>query len=453
MMALVRLRPWIGSVLLLPALLAGCARYVPRPIKPAATASELSARRLDDPKLARFLAAMGHPERRWTITTLTFVAVYERPELRVAHAKYALARGALTSASAIPNPVLVLSPTYNAAAGLPSPIMIGPVIDFLISSFGARSASMAAARSDIAASRAAIQTVAWQERGRVRDALLGVWQTRMEARLAERSAVNATASLTVQSQRFTAGLVSAPELNLARLSAEQAHFAATEAVRRRRLAMARLAGAIGMPKSALRGIKLDLSVFNRSDAPADLPALARAALVDRPAVRAALARYAAAQDRLRAAIDRQYPAFTIGPGYHYDQGDNKFILALSLPLPVFNQNQGPIAIARARRRLAGAQFQAVQQRVLDQIVIARTDWRASEAADHAAEQAVRTAERAEGEAKRAFHAGATGRLRLLGARQAAILARQNALVAQTQARVALGQLEDALHHRFFGGQI
>lgn len=439
---------WIG-LLVLPAMLAGCARYVPRPIHPQAAAAHLAARRFDDPGLLRFLRAMGRSSPRWTVGTLTLVALYERPDLPIATAQYEIARGGTISAAAIPNPVLDLSPTYDTAAGLPSPVKVGPIVSFLVGSFGARSANVAAARADVAAARTAISTTAWRERARVRDALLSLWRARRRARLAQ-AARRVDAEIgRVLEQRYAAGMISAPVLNEARLSAENAGFAATEARRQEALARSRLAAALGMPERALNGIRLDFAVFAHVRTPTDFAALGHAALVRRPSVQAALARYRAAQDRLRAAVDAQYPAFRIGPGYHYDQGANKFILALSLPLPVFNQNQGPIAIARARRRLAAAKFDAAQQRVLAQIETARADWRSSTATRLSAAKAARTADAEETGARQAFGAGATGRLRLLNARAVVVQAEENALVARGQELAALGRLEDALHHRFF----
>ncbi len=453
-MALLNFKKFSGLALLLPALCAGCARYAARPISPVASATALSARRLNDPKLLQFLAAMGHPasasaDRRWNIGALTLVAVYERPDLKIADATYALARGGLTTAAALPNPVLGLSPSYNATTPFPSPWKIGPVISFLVTSFGARSASVKAAQAEIAAAREAIATASWQERARVRNALLAIWQARAQARLANRAAHYAGAALTLLSQRYAAGMISASVLTLQSLSAEQARFTAAEAVRRERLAWAGLATALGLPKAALDDVTLDLSAFDHIETPRDLADLTRQALAHRPAIQAALARYAGAQNRLRAAIDGQYPAFDIGPGYHYDQGDNKFLLTLALPLPIFNQNQGPIAMARAKRRLAAAQFDAAQQRVLAEIDTASADWRASRDVTIAAQRALRSARRSETSAFTEFQTGATGRLRLVLANQTAILARQNALTAKLQARTALGRLEDALHHQFF----
>ncbi|MDD2862619.1 MAG: TolC family protein [Acidiphilium sp.] len=437
------------AAMLLAATLAGCARYVPRPIDPATAATRLAARRLDDPALLRFLAAMGDAAPRWGIGTLTLVAVFERPDLRIAVANREIAQGGLIAATALPNPTLGLSPTYNTGTSLPSPIKIGPIVDFVIGSFGARAADAAAARARIAAARAAIRTAAWHERARVRDALLAVWQARAGAAIADQAARTAAASRRVLAQRFAAGMIAAPLLTSGQITAEQARFAATEAARRTSLAMTRLAAAIGMPVAALDGVRLDLAAFDTAPPTGDVAALARAALIDRPSVRAALEQYRAAQDRLRAAIDRQYPGFTIGPGYHYDQGDNKFLLALSVPLPVFNQNQGPIAIARAERRRAAARFDAAQERVLAMIDRARADLRTSDAALRSADRSAAGADRAAEAAAQAFRAGASGRLGLLGAQQASIVARQEALVARGQDLAAIGRLEDALHHRFF----
>lgn len=433
------------------AALSGCARYHARPIDAGRSAARLAARRLDDPRLDRFLAAMGHSAgQRWGLGALTLVAVYERPDLAIARANFSVARGGVVSASALPNPVLGLQPTYNATNPVPSPLKIGPIVSFLIDNFGARQAGVAAARERAAAARQAIATASWAERARVRDALLALWSARRGLELAKRNDALAGAAAAAIGQRFRAGMVSSVVRDQARLTAEQAGFARAEAERRKTLARAGLAAAAGLPDAALDGVSISTAAFDAPGAPGDIAGLMRTALVARPSVRAALARYRADQEDLRQAIDAQFPGVTIGPGYHYDQGANKFLLAVSLPLPVLNQNQGPIAVAKAKRRRAAARFQAAQLRVLDQIGRAEQDYRASVTAEAAAD---RIEARAAGQARAAhaaFRAGATGRVRLLGAEQADILARQNALTAKIQVRAALGRLEDGLHHRFFG---
>lgn len=433
------------------AALSGCARYHARPIDAGRSAARLTARRLDDPRLDKFLAAMGRkPEQRWGLGALTLVAVYERPDLAIARANFSVARGLVASASALPNPVLSLQPTYNATNGNPSPLKIGPLVSFLIDNFGARQAGIAAARERAAAARQVIATASWAERARVRDALLALWSARRGLELAKRNDALAGAAERTIDQRYRAGMVSSVARNQARLTAEQAGFSLAEAERRKSLARVGLAAALGLPDAALDGVSISTAAFDAPGAPGEMAGLVRTALVARPSVRAALARYQADQEDLRQAIDAQFPGVTIGPGYHYDQGDNKFLLAISLPLPVLNQNQGPIAVARAKRRRAAAQFQAAQLHVLDQVGRAERNYRASAVAEAEADRIAARARVQARAARAAYRAGATGRVRLLGAEQADILARQNALAAEIQVRTALGQLEDGLHHRFFG---
>lgn len=444
-----RMRAAIGLIGL--AALTGCARFQSRPIDTARTARLLLARRLDDPRLTRFLAAMGEPaDHRWGLRALTLVAVYNRPNLRIATASVAVAAGSLVTAQALPNPTLSISPTFNATNGSPSPLKIGPIVSFLIRSFGARQAGIAAAHNRLVAARQLIATAAWQTRARVRDALLGLWTAQNQVALARSDDNFASAVARAIDQRFRAGMVSSVVYDQSALVAEQAGFAAAQAARALAVARATLAGAVGVPATALIHIEISTAAFNHPAPPGRLAPLRQTALIKRPSVLAALARYRAAQQDLRAAIDSQFPGLSIGPGYHYDQGASKYILALALPLPILNQNQGPIAVARAQRRLAAAQLMAAQVHVLDQIGAAAVRYRASVTEARAARRITSQADGEVRAARSAYRAGATGRVRLLASEQAAVVARQNQLTAAIQRRTALGLLEDGLHHRFYG---
>mgnify|MGYP001041107940 CR=1 FL=1 len=54
-----------------------------------------------------------------------------------------------------------------------------------------------------------------------------------------------------------------------------------------------------------------------------------------------------------------------------------YSLSLNVELPIFNQNQGPIAEAEARRKGAGARFVALQGKVIDEMDRARAACRAA----------------------------------------------------------------------------
>ena len=440
---------------LLPALLvAACARYHAEPIDAAHTAQALTARRLSDARLVRFLGAMGvHPSGRWDLHALVLVAVYERPDLRIAHARYALARGGVIAAGEVPNPQLALAPTFDATPvqAIASPWTVGPVVDFLIDSFGARQAGVEAARDKADAAKTLIATAAWQERGAVRDAMLSLWLAKRRHRLAARAADLAGEARAILARRAQAGMVAQAVVAQATETAQRAGFAAAEARREVAIDRAKLAAASGLPAGALADATLSFRALAHPAAPGDLARLTRRALTHRPDVVAALAKYRASEATLRQAIDRQYPGFRIGPGYHYDEGANKFLIAFSIPLPLFNQNQGPIAEARARRALEAARFREVQQTALAAIDTAAADWRASVTAETAARDAAATAQARAHRARLAFEAGATGRLALVDAEHSAVLARQQTLSAEAQRLRALGHLADALQHRFFDG--
>jgi len=444
----VRAAKRLSVLLVLP--LAGCATYRARPIHPETSARALAARRLSDPRLLRFLAIEDHRAGppRWNLETLTLVATYERPDMPLATAELGAARAREITAAELPNPTLSLQPTYNTTTTVPSPWKVGPVVSFLIRSFGVRPALIARARAQAQAAREAIAATAWQLRGRVRGALLALWSAQRAAALSRRVLAVASRYQDAVAQRYRAGMVSAATLTAATLGEEQAQLAAAASERRLRLARAGLATALGVPVAALHDVSLDWEGISHPQRPGQLGPLIQAALIQRPDVLAALARYRASEADLRLAIARQYPFIDIGPGYHYDQGDNKFILAVSLPLPILNQNQGPIAQARAARRVAAAQFRATQAQVLGEIERAQTDWTASAAELASARQVRASAVNVLARRRSEFAAGQIGQLRLLGAEEAFVEAEQGSLAASMHERAALGELEAALHHPF-----
>lgn len=75
------------------------------------------------------------------------------------------------------------------------------------------------------------------------------------------------------------------------------------------------------------------------------------ALESRPDLEREMARVAQAEGFVDLQESRAIPNLTVGGGYNRDFGTNSFYLALQLPVPLFNRNQGNIgaALAGARR--------------------------------------------------------------------------------------------------------
>jgi outer membrane protein TolC len=353
--------------------LTGCAHFVSQPLAPAQTAVQLESQGLSDPGLRRFLEQnLGRtlpvwPLPEWNLTTLTLAAFYYQPSLAVARAQWGVSEAGVKTAGGRPNPTLTLLPGYDTTATVISHWLPLGSLDWPVETAGKRGKRIAGAQAQADSARWDIITTAWQVRANVRDTLLD-WQ------IAERRSVLLEQECALQAQivqrleqRAAAGEVARPELVTAQIARRRMESDRLAAQAQSSDARARLAGALGLGTAALAGIKV------AADLPADLPpALTapearRVALTTRSDIMGALADYAAAEDDWKLEIAKQYPDVHVNPGYQYNQGDNQWLLGVTLELPVLNQNQGPIAEAEARRKLAAAKFMALQAQVISQL--------------------------------------------------------------------------------------
>jgi outer membrane protein TolC len=452
-----------GWALLAPAaFLAGCAAWTPRPIEPAKVAAGFRARRLDDPGLRAYLAANlpGAATRaRGTLdlAALTLVAFYFHPDLDVARARVEVAEGGIVTAGGRPNPVVFLGPEYNAdslvTAGT-SPWLANVAIAIPIETAGKRGYRIERARHLTEAARLELADVVWRVRSQVRATLAEHLLARRELELLEAEEGIRAESVAVMEKRLAAGDVSRPDVDLAQAELASTHLAARTAQTRLAESRASLAHALGLPPAALDGVRL---VWPELDgvpaAPPALPAeLQRQGLVNRADVRRALAEYAAAEAQLRLEIARQYPDLQIGPGYKFDQGDNKFSIGVSLTLPILNRNEGPIAEAEGRRRELSARFLAIQSAAIGEIERALDRYGAVLAEAREAEAALAAQGAREQAAARALELGESDRLTLVGARLGRALAARARLEALRRAHAAAGALEDAVQ-RPLGGAV
>ncbi len=110
----------------------------------------------------------------------------------------------------------------------------------------------------------------------------------------------------------------------------------------------------------------------------------RHAVTHRADILAALADYAASEERVRLEVAKQYPDIKLGPGYKLDQTVNKWTLGIGFELPILNQHKGAIAEAEGRRAEAAARFFAVQARAIGEIDLALAVYRSARAKADAA---------------------------------------------------------------------
>ncbi len=432
-------------------LLASCATFHPRPVSPAKTALAFESRTLDNPDLRRFIeSSLRHqilpwPPVSWDFAALTLAAFYYSPDLDVVRARWATARAGVITAGERPNPSLTFAPEYatHSPAGV-SPWILASILDIPIETAGKRGYRIARAKRLSEAARLNIAAVAWQVRSRLRARLLDLYAAEQaETLLKEQVAVQEEL---VQSlgKRLVHGLISRPDLTQARISFDQTSVSLREAQKEAAQNRVRVAEALGLPAKALHQIDVTFDFLKQF--PKELPSLdvRRQALLSRPDILSVLSEYEAAQSALQLEIAKQYPNIVIGPGYKYDQGQNKWSIGISVSLPILNQNQGPIAEAEARRKESGANFIRLQATVIGEIDRALADYSGALQNLATAESLFATQKEQEQFTQTRFKSGDVDRLALLSAQlelQSIALSRLRAFYGAQQ---ALGLLEDAV---------
>jgi len=433
----------------------GCARFHSQPLSASANAEALESRSLRNDELKTVLEKNLHrdfgnwPEVEWDFDMLTLAAFYFHPSLEIARAQWAVAQGGEKTAGQRPNPTLTVTPTYNFTTFVPSPWDPVGSIDVPIETAGKRRYRRAQAGSLSEAARLNIATVAWQVRSAVRSSLLdfasaGQRETELEKQVSVEEEI-----LRRQQQQVAVGEIAPSESFVIRITLEKARLDLLDARRQRVEARGRLAAALGVPLRALSEVKF-------TALPRDLDGLVeltsadvrRAALQTRPDILGALAEYAASQSALQLEIAKQYPDVHLQPGYEFDQDDSKWSIGLTVELPVLNQNQGPIAEAKARREESAARFNGLQAKVLAEIDSAVEVFRISEtnALTLRALAEARTKRRDAVDAQ--LKAGAVDQLELLNAQFELAAAELVQLEGEIKLQQSAAALEDAVQRPF-----
>jgi cobalt-zinc-cadmium efflux system outer membrane protein len=248
-------------------------------------------------------------------------------------------------------------------------------------------------------------------------------------------------------QRFDTGEISRPELVTAQIALNKTQLDLSDAQSRKSEVHSRLAEALGLSEAALDGEELNFD-FTTPDAKPLTSAEARSvALRSRADILGALADYAASEAGLRLEIAKQYPDLHFGPGYAWNSGnagDSQWSLGLTLELPILDQNQGPIAEAEARRKLAAAKFVELQSQVIGEIDRAVAGWRVAEEQLKTGDSLLAAEQQQQKSAQAQLEVGAADQLDSLNAQLEFDSASLAQLENKTLLQQALGQLEDAL---------
>lgn len=424
---------------------------MPRPVEPGESARALLARGRDDAGLRAFMIANGtdaaaYPPARWRARDLTLLAFYYHPDLDLAWARAAEAEAAIRASSKRPVPSVALDAEHHSVtqSGLSSPWMLGFALDLTWVTAGKREADVARAEGLAEGARLEVAAAAWDVRRRAMERFVALHAARRALRHAETERDLRRDYLAVVQRRFDAGAVGRGELSQARIASDDAEVRRLRESRAVDAKRAELASALGIPSDRLAELELDYAAFER---PPELPSLGdleAEALVNRLEIRRAIALHESAEAALKLEVARQYPDIGWRPGFIWDQGDRRWVLGASIPLPIPHPNAGPIAQAEARRETEARAVVALQASVLAQVedarqrcLSAREQWQRISALQAERATEVKRAERR-------LKAGDTDRLDLLAARIEHLNATRRQSEALTEYHAARAALEGAL---------
>jgi len=434
----------------------GCARFQDRPLNPAESAARIEARTLSSPVLREFIESVVGRRiaawhlKSWDIDRLTLAAIYYHPDLALARAQAETADAATTTAGQRPNPSITVTPTWiRNLATAAVPWIAASAINIPIETAGKRGFRIDKTGHLTDAARLRIADAAWLVRGRLRLAMLEAYAAQEAERLVQRQLTIQQAMTQRLEQQLSAGEITRLEVMRAHLALNQLQLNVSAARKRSAESRVMLAAAIGVPVDSLSGIELDFTALSKPHELASIPvqSLKETALRQRPDVLAALADYAAAQSALQLEIANQYPNIQANPGYAWELGEHRWALgAAALQLPVFHQNQGPIAEAEAKRRELAVRFEALQMRILGDIDRAHAGLAAVHAKWLDAENQMRLQQETLQSAQALFQAGETDPLALLVVELEGAVAERARLDVLVETQQTLNVLGDTLRY-------
>lgn len=429
----------------------GCVKYQPRSLSASRTILNIEARTLDNSGLKQFMEAnLGreispYPPNVWDFSMLTLAAFYYHPDLDVARAQWGIAEAEIITAAQSPNPNIGFTPQINTSTvGGASPWILNFKLDIPIETAGKRGYRITRARYLSNAARLNIGGTAWQVRSRVRKSLLNLYASNQLQILLEREESLQEEIVRLLEKRLSSGEIARIEADSAYIPLEQTRLSLSEVKRQGAEADVQLAYALGLQVSAIEGITFSFDFLKRLSPEIPSEDIRRQSLLNRADILSALSEYDASQSALQLEIAKQYPDIQLGPGYSWDQGGNKWSIGFSITLPVFHQNQGPIAEAEARRRKAEADFTALQLRVIGEIDRTLTGYRNALLKLEAADSLVSLEKRHLQSMEAMFKIGEIDRLALLIAYTELISSEISHLNALVNGQQSLVVLEDAV---------
>ncbi len=340
------------------------------------------------------------PQQGVTATELVRLALNSNAELAAARLNVDRARARLQQAGLRPNPTLELerqdgvlnSPGEHATTvGVSVPLELG----------GKRGRRIDLAKAELEAAEAEIADRERRLTNTVRATFAEALAALRELEITDELHSLDTQAVQVVEARVNEGDAAPLERNLLQVELERLRARRALVVGKLQAALLRLQNLAGLPVSQSLRLREGLALVALAAPPGSLEAAVEIALRTRPDLRFARLEEEAAQAGLRLAKAQAVPDVTLSARYGTNQSsfdttpigplsdrDRIFTVGVSVPLPLFNRNQGAKAEAAASITQAQRRREFVEQVVRVEVTSAWARYEAAQAATKTFEEGV-----------------------------------------------------------------
>lgn len=361
------------------------------------------------------------------------------PNMAAANWQVDISQAERRQAGLIPNPELswevedTRSDTRTTTVQLTQPIELG----------GKRGARIEVAQRGIDIATLGLEQYRNGLRAEVIQAFYGALQAGMRVELAEQSRQIAQRALAIAQGRVKAGKVSPIELTRAQVQLAELELESTRAQRDRRIAEDRL--------QLVMGQRSVTELHPQGDATRlpEVPATSR--LLSALAASAELRSAQTTIDQQEAAFalekTQRIPDLNVSVGSQYSAADRERVnlVGLSMPLPLFNRNQGNILAAARRADQSRDLRNAAELRLRNDIQAAAAQWQSAQVEIRAFESTILpSAQQAVDSTARGFEMGKFAFLDVLDAQRTLIQSRAQYIQSLAAATDSWVQLERVL---------
>lgn len=387
--------------------------------------------------------AVNEPCAPLTLSAAQALADASHPLLVAARHDLLAEDGTVQQAGLLPNPSLSLEridtrrDTHETTLQLSQPLELG----------GKRAARVQAAQRG----REGVAALLSQRRAEVRAETVAAWFAVLAAqeqlRLAQQASELAQRAAVVTGRRVVAGKVSPVEETRAQVAASTVKLDLIRAHGALATARARLAALWGNPAPCFAQAAGEMALLP------ELPSLAsqRALLAQAPSMQVARAELASRQAVAQVELSRRVPdvALTVGSKRSEELGRTQAVFGVSVPLPLFDRNQGAVLTASRRVDQARDGLVAVASQLETELVQAREEYAAARAQALALHSEILPgAQSAYDAASTGFEYGKFGFLDVLDAQRTLLQAQSHYLITLAdahRAQAAIFRLTGAEH--------